>query len=367
MIKNIGILTFHSPHNYGSMLQAYALQTYLSKGGYNVSIINFRPPIQRKVYCSLIDFRHPRSTFFHLIQNPKASILSFVKHRRFETFLKEKLNVTKELKETREVFRHVINSSYDAIIVGSDQIWNTSCMDYDISYLLPFEGSFRKIAYAPSLGPIPEVMSMTHKSVFKSKLTDFYSLSTRETQGASFLSDLLAKDIQCVLDPTLLLNYEEFNHLVIKKPIIADDYIFYYSPLDSNEMFKPVLEFAKIRNIKIVVSQNRDYYKHRLVTCVGDSGPIEFLNIIKNCKFAIGKSFHLIAFSIIFNRQFFAIDGRNDSRLSNILKQLKLDSYAVEVGEELPDNVDIINYSELSEEMEKLKSYSINYIKTALQ
>ena len=49
-MKKIGHLTFHASHNYGSVLQAYALTKQLQLMGNEVETINLRPDSQKDAY-----------------------------------------------------------------------------------------------------------------------------------------------------------------------------------------------------------------------------------------------------------------------------------------------------------------------------
>ena len=57
----VGILTFHRAHNFGAMLQCYALQEYLTKKGLNVEVIDYRQPYIETLYSKYSD-----NSKFHL-------------------------------------------------------------------------------------------------------------------------------------------------------------------------------------------------------------------------------------------------------------------------------------------------------------
>ena len=103
----VGILTFHASHNYGSMLQAYALQKVLSNFGIENEIINFRTEIQKSLIPPHISLRHPRSSLKKLIKGPQKSVSLLSKYNRFEKFLRNYLNVTRELSSAGDVAEFV--------------------------------------------------------------------------------------------------------------------------------------------------------------------------------------------------------------------------------------------------------------------
>lgn len=128
--KRVGIITFHAAHNYGSMLQAYALQQTISNMDFLCEIINFRTQRQKDMYC--LDFERGSvyervKRFF--IQLPYVSGL-LDKHRLFEDFLQKELVLSEKEYSTLQELEKA-NFSYDYYISGSDQIWNDICIDFD--------------------------------------------------------------------------------------------------------------------------------------------------------------------------------------------------------------------------------------------
>lgn len=114
----IGILTFHRAHNYGAVLQCYALQQRLKMAGYDVSVIDYRQPaIERAYKC--FDVLYLLKNVFHL--------------KKVYTYLKEFGN----RKQTSVVFEDFsslftkteacsassLPQNFDAYIIGSDQLW----------------------------------------------------------------------------------------------------------------------------------------------------------------------------------------------------------------------------------------------------
>ena len=96
MKNKIGILTYHAAHNYGSMLQAFALQSFLEQRGFNVRILNLRKSIQKKVYAQTLDIKHPKSFIYRLLKNPVDSVNCQKKWSNFEFFI--------ELKELKPLY-----------------------------------------------------------------------------------------------------------------------------------------------------------------------------------------------------------------------------------------------------------------------
>ena len=363
----IGILTFHASHNYGSMLQAYALQHILSLWGHESWIINLRTPIQRFLIQPQLEWKHPRSSLSKLLKAPSTSISLQRKYNRFEHFLKNDLQVTTEYSHHDEVEKAISEDDYDAIIVGSDQIWNTGCADFDNSYLLDFNLSIRRIAYAPSLGPSPEDIKEETRLMLRDAWRRFDYLSTREQRGADIIHALTGHVPQVVLDPSLLLNKEDYTPICSEKRIVSESYIFYYSPVDQPKIFEKVRKFSREVNLKIVITQEQPYHQGENLIRIADCGPREFLNMIQYADYTFGKSFHLLAFSLIFHKEFYMVTGDTDSRLINLLQPLGLINRAIPLDVDRISVAVPINYTHIQAEIRKMRVSSLNYLYSALK
>ena len=135
MKKRVGILTFHASHNYGSMLQAYALSSALKSLGYDVQIINFRSNAQKNFY--------PKPYKYWDLQSIKGRLLSpflFFKNigkwNKYEAFMKEEMPLTSEINHYSDIRGIILENKYDAVITGGDQIWSVNGPDFNVGYLL---------------------------------------------------------------------------------------------------------------------------------------------------------------------------------------------------------------------------------------
>lgn len=361
----VGILTFHASHNYGSMLQAYALQQTLVKLGVDNRIINFRSDIQKSLIPPPLQWCHPRSSLSKLIQKPADTLAQIRKYRRFERFLKLNLNVSEELNTEKEVANHVIRSGYDAIITGSDQIWNPGCWDFSTVYLCDFPFQGRKIAYAPSLGSNPEEITGSDQEIITGLASEYDSLSTREVRGSSFIESRLGRNVDVVLDPTLLLKAEDYESISATDKINRP-YILYYTPREEKGMFRSALALSDKLGLDIIVTQDYgEYHGYRNVIFKLDCGPREFLSLIKDASYCIGNSFHLLAFSLIFHREFLLLSHEKDSRMTSILSSLNITERLIhpEQSFTVPERIDYYTVDKL---MTEIKVNSRTYLYTAL-
>lgn len=321
---NIGIITFHASFNYGSMLQAYALQTYLTRLGHKVEIVNYRTKRQKAGYPKPIDFHSKYTTkesIKRLLIDPYSIKPLYKKWHLFDEFLNHKLNVTQEYNSIDQLKRTDFN--FDILITGSDQIWNTKAFDFSEAYFGCFVGNnTKKIAYAPSLGPEPESLN---PSYIKDLMKEFKAVSVREIRSKEFLeNNNIYHPVVLVLDPTMLLDHNDYESMISRRPLVEKKYIFYYTPGRVRHDF--LSEASKI-GYKIglpVICDNyyepMDLKRYNNVFPYGSVGPLEFLNLIYNAEFVCGASFHLMVFSIIFKKKFCCMNGDTDSRMNNLMK-----------------------------------------------
>ena len=181
----IGIITFHASFNYGSMLQAWALQTYLTKLGHDVCIINFRQKSQKLGYDKPISF----SSLSNVKRSVKRMLAPLTirplyrKWHLFDGFMHQWFNLTDEYSTLDELRQ--ADFGLDTLITGSDQIWNTMVFDFSEAYFGTFvDEKTAKIAYAPSMGPTPENQDVAY---LKKLLNGYKAVSVREGRTKNFL------------------------------------------------------------------------------------------------------------------------------------------------------------------------------------
>ncbi|MBP1617631.1 MAG: Polysaccharide pyruvyl transferase [Bacteroidetes bacterium] len=366
----IGILTFHASHNYGSMLQAYALQTVLLDWGYDCKIINFRSDRQRIIYPEPGKFpqnKRWKRPFLFLLDLPYLSSLK-KKYFYFEDFLQKELNLTPEYATLEEIEKDI--HQFDILISGSDQIWNLSCQDFDWAYFLPFTNKIKKIAYAPSIGPnVKKIIENKGISIAQDYIRQYDCISAREMGTADFIKQISGKNAEVVLDPTALVHKDHWLKFISPDPIVKEEYIFLYAPGYNKDICESAKKLSEVLNIKVVVSLPPDYkyfYPSFIYKC--DVGPKEFLNLLYNARVVISGSFHAVLFSIYFSKPFYAINGNKDNRISNILSKLGLENRGVD-GTQIEGSIkyiDNIDFSEVDKLFEIEKESSFDFLRQSL-
>lgn len=325
----IGTITFHCAYNFGSALQTYALKKYLSNLGYDVHVIDYRSR----------DFRQYRLFRGLGFKSTVADLLFLFKNYRRRTnyrlFWNKYFNLSDHTYEGPDSERLLSKDlkNYDALICGSDQIWNLDCTSGPVP---PFFLSFasdksKKIAYAPSLSHARfEDKNFTEKDKrqISGWLNRFDAISVRELSVANQFQRLTDKRIIETLDPTLLLNLEEYRQIQapqLPKRLKAGTYIFAYTLWPNKDMVEYVDKLASERDLTVVYySRNPINYKSRSINVYG-IGPSDFLTLIDKADCVISNSFHATVFSILYGKPFLTIGTeKSSSRMKTLLIKLGL-------------------------------------------
>jgi exopolysaccharide biosynthesis predicted pyruvyltransferase EpsI len=216
-----------------------------------------------------------------------------------------------------------IESKYDFFICGSDQIWNGSISNLDPAYFLNFvKNSEKKKSYAASFGfeKVPKEMEEEYKTL----LSNFSSINMREASGVKIVSSLLGESSQIVLDPTMLLDVEEWNDVAEEKTR-NNKYILIYQVGMSSFLLKKAKEIARLTGLRVLTVPFP--IGGLIKTGINMSaGPQKWIGLIKNAELVITDSFHGSAFSIMYNKRFFVCLSEGSTRIRNLLNTFNLNS-----------------------------------------
>lgn len=361
----IGIITFHASHNYGSMLQAWALQTYLIGLGHDVELVNFRSAIQKTIYhkpLSLASVDVALASLKRLLLFPSSIKPLYKKWYLFEDFLRQEFKLSKECGSFSDLARETHN--YDLLICGSDQIWNTNAPDSGGAYYGNwFKG--RKISYAASMGQYPEKCNAGY---LKEQIKGFEKISVREERTKAFLQDNdIVNNISVVCDPTLLLDSHQYDDLAGDEPLIKGDYVFFYTPVGlPYEHITIASDIGKKLGCRVVTEKAyypKDIKRYGNIEQYITTGPKEFLNLIKYAKCVCGGSFHLQVFSILFRKNFYSINGDRDSRTNQLLTIFGLQNRIISLGSpRVKCGFEISSYNEVHERLNQFRLESVLYL-----
>lgn len=305
----IGILTFHFAKNYGAVLQCYALQEFLRARGHDASVIDYRPEVLASGY-KWLDIRRfwgRTPTKFLRKTRSEFSVIADRK-RRYATF---DGFVSKYLKTS------VTEERYDLVIVGSDQVWNTSLTGgFDPYYW--GEKYHRCISYAASG---EESLLKQDPQKIASHLDNFKGISVRESSTAFILQSYYRKNIihRCC-DPVFLQDLSFWMELASRSRIASDlgAYLLLYQTRYSDKAVAEAENICKEKGLRLVcLSAKVEKANSREVIC---SSPEDFLALVANAREIVTTSFHCTAFSQIFSKECHSIhvgDG-NDSRITDL-------------------------------------------------
>lgn len=318
----IGVITFHGSHNYGSVLQAYALQTYLTRLfaknqiPCSYQIINYRSESQKKLYQTPKPDGSAKSLAKYLMYFPYRHQID-LQDQKFEYFIAKRLNMTEEFSSPEKLPE--IASSFDVLIAGSDQIWNVRAKDFSFTYLFP-GCSAKKISYAASLGPLSIDWKQYDAKSYANLLNAFASISVREKKSFEMIQETMEKkDIEILPDPTLLLPVQDWKE--IQSDMNLGKYILYYCLEPSREHIRIAQLLSKKMGIPVVSTKYRnkfDYFNPFIKQY--DAGPCDFLSLVDHAAVVLTSSFHGTVFSLIYGKPFYVINGMEDGRIRDILK-----------------------------------------------
>lgn len=367
----IGILTQPFFDNFGGILQAYALQNFLERQfGHRVIVINrtYHPIMMQeymlrclsvakclilKLFCKRDDLQ---------ISDPFFYKYSVYKHAACN-FIKGNIHVSRPLGDNGQLRNYVNQSNFDAIIVGSDQVWRADYSPNITNYFLDFlqeQSSVKRIAYAASFGthhhPIPESLLSTCVNLAKR----FDAISVREKGSVGFMEKIFGLTPQWVLDPTLLHTADFYRNLYKSQPPIKERYVVSY-----------VLDESKV--IDLFVQMVADTFRASVrKVSVGEKASSrynieEWLQMIDHSVCVVTDSFHASVFSIIFQKCFLCLGNkeRGMERFHSLLEPLGLSDRLISAEEfSLPDTN--INWKDVNERLEQMRISSRQFLAEAL-
>lgn len=351
---NIGILTFHQAHNYGAVLQCYALKEVLSQMGHEVEVIDYRQHHLEKHYA-VWDSYKIITNLLHLnlgvAWNLVSSIYSNFRRRKlYRSFLRRYFNLTKSCNISN------IPSNFDAYIIGSDQLWSKECLGgkFDQVYFGNFKRSIdsRLITYAVSSNDssINELID-----IGSSRFENLYNISLREKKYALSLSRTINREVTVDIDPVLLAGANIWFHLFNDEwkgrrymvKCLYRDWFFHKNDIDN------FIDSNKYEEIDLT---SKTY------------SLIDFISSIYYSDFVLTTSFHATIFAIIFHKPFICLklcDG-NDERCENLLRELGLSS---NMHVKMPKSQyhDNIMWSNVEGKLEELRKKSMQHLMDSLK
>lgn len=370
-----GLVTFYHIHHYGAALQAAATERAVETLGHECEIIDYFVNQDNAL------FRRPTGLGSAAADAHTALHYQALKTRyeRFEQFSRDHLRISAHRYLSVAELRQA-QLPYDAILSGSDQIWNPRI--FPNGHFDPvFFGAFsdrRKIAYAPSFG-IPKVPEEMEQEL-RRYLSAFSHLSVRERQGQAIVAEVTGQTVPVVLDPTLLLTAEQWSaassgHMVAqggRQALTPQGYILCYCINRPGALAPYIQEFARRSGLPVVQLCGIRQKVHPKARCVLDAGPAEFLELFENAAFVFTNSFHGTVFSTQFRVPFFTavspaeLADPESSRTFSLLSRLGLSDRIV--GQGSTDALDVpVDWEAVEPRLLAARAASLEYLRAALE
>ncbi len=355
----IGILTFHCANSYGAVWQAYALQQYLASLGFCAEIIDYRA---KRIVDTYKIFRsvRPRDLLKGLVKLYQHEIAH---NQSFDVFRQKKLGLS-----SYSGASWPIPLDYKAVIVGSDQVWNPHIVGNDPAYFLEGTHGLRKIAYAASIGQ--NKLTKEQLQSLARKISCFDAISLREYDKVNYnFEEYGLRTIEEVLDPTFLLSKQQWNQRLQLEQPKQRPYILLFK-MTYNEKLNQLADQMAQKNhceIKTIVAYNHPL-KDRDFQVIRACSPEKFLSLIYNAQGVVTDSFHGLAFSIIFEKNFFvAFHATRGIRLLTLLKKAGLTKRCFEAQDPITNLLEPINFTTVRQNLLPHILHSKEYLKNSLR
>ncbi|MCI1654218.1 MAG: polysaccharide pyruvyl transferase family protein [Lachnospiraceae bacterium] len=363
-MSNVGILTWHYYKNFGSLLQAYALQTIIEKFGHKSKFVNYR-----NLKFGKLSNTH---TLIKIALSKSIGRIDSQLVDRFyyptDEFLHQYLNQTSVVYDISKIESVCSNMEY--IVYGSDQIWAPNV--FDSVYLGDgVKSSFHsKVSYAPSIGMTSLPSSLIER--YKVLLMDFSDVSVREEEGKTILEKDCAISSKVVLDPTFLLEVSYYMKLEIEpkcKPL--GKYIFCYFLKNDNNYFPVVKKYAEEHGLLIYgvatddCSEWMKQYKN--------IGPREFLWLINRSEMVMTDSYHGTIFSLLYHKHLAVFERfekddpiNQNSRIFQLDRWFGIKNRIVDKKGDI-DHMPELDYQQFENNLQEARKKSLFFLKEALR
>lgn len=351
----VATMTFHTHHNYGALLQCYALQQVLIELGAVAEVIDYKCTYDRKPY-RLQALR--KKGFIKYLFGVLGPITRIPRYKKCKLFRK-RFRLSPPVNADNI---HFLADCYHLYLAGSDNIWNNEITDLDENYFLSFvEKQDKKASYAASFGfgNVPLSLNNTYKKL----LSGFRHYYMREQQGVNIIQELLGVSANEVLDPTMLLDTSEWEKIIVS-PKKKDHYIFAYQMAPSAKFVHYVKMLSKKTGLKVIYTQ---FPMGGILPCKLSltDGPCEWLGHIKQASYVVTDSFHGTVFSILFHKSFFSVVTQLGTRIENLLSNFGLEDRILRSGT-LPEILSPVPYEQVDERIKNERERCKNILKQML-
>lgn len=365
----IGILTQPLYTNYGGLLQAYALQTVLKRMGHEVWTEDRRTfPLSFKYFLKCII-----GPFIGRYYPTKKQYSIISQHTR--RFVKENIRVTDPVvTNTKEIFQKY---QIEAYIVGSDQVWRPRYSPCITNYFLDFtkDSIVKRIAYSASFGVEEWEFTPEQTQVCSTLLKRFDAVSVREDSGVLLCGKYLGVDAVCLVDPTMLLEKDDYIQLIEKDSTQPSSGKLLVYVLDQTEekqrIIRKVSESLSVEPFFVGVKKQFEKVGMKKINECIYPPVTAWLQGFMEADYVLTDSFHGTVFALIFNKPFIVIgnERRGMSRLTSLLKLFDLKNRLVISLEEVNDSLinEMIDFVKVNEIRKIEQKKAFNFLNSTLK
>lgn len=348
----IALLTIWHEQNYGAEMQAYATIKALQMLGHEVQMIDIR----------LSDAQKP---------NFNGRLMNFLTkkseiNKNFEMFWHKYIPCTRRYATLKDLQQYPPEA--DCYLVGSDQVWNPAITGiFSLLYFIPFgNAGVKKISYASSFGTSDWKECNEFDRVVRQCLKNFKAVSCREISGVKLLKDHFNIEAKCVLDPTLL--HQNYDELISKRQ--EKNTVVFYPLSPWNDLEKYVKSLSRLLK-KEYLNTNNIEYRFGIIPWRRPRME-DWIKNISEASLVVTPSFHGVALSIIYHRQFIVViqNRSRATRILNILENLGLQNrvcYSIDEVKKYHLWDEIIDYSKVNHKLQELKEESYQFLKDNLK
>jgi hypothetical protein len=301
----ICVVTIYRNDNVGSALQAYAMQKVLSD---NKATVIFLKNVV------------PANTFYTCLKRAIKAVLKL----RFKEFIGT-VQKYKKFSKMQSFFIEVsadklMNQHIDCFVLGSDVIWDLSRKRPEYFWGIGSGFVERKvISYAASVANTSAELLAQH-GFTRGSLDHIKSIAVRDQHTKDVIQPIVNTPVSLVCDPTMLLTATDYEAFKNNSSIESGYVLLYLRKVPSVHMSRELTDMAQQKNLRIIsLLDSCRFCADKVVKC----DPWSFITYYLNADYIITDTFHGSVFSIIFRKQFVAIQ-RGMNKVNDLLERLHL-------------------------------------------
>lgn len=378
---NIGLVVFPFHPNHGSILQTFAIYTKLKEEGHNVCIINrtvLPPNKSLLIKRTLVNLRNRmKGTYHGPIYYPGHSPKAIMQNLQpfIDSYFGDSVHT---FTNEEDVCTFIERNTFDAFVVGSDQVWRPHYVPDIYHYYLRFvpkEINCKRIALCPSFGSEKWEYNKEQTEKCKDLVSRFDAVAVRESSGVSLCQNYLKRDVVNLLDPTVLYPAQKYADTFAKGYNNSDNgnngqvSVYYIFNSEKKSVIAQRVGELLRKDVKTVISQIKDF-NARIEERIAPSLTTWIKGFI-DADFVVTDSFHSTMFALYFNKPFVTIanEQTGSSRFESILSALKLKNRIITSPDEI--NIELlkqtIDWSSVNQYFEEQRLRFVNFLREGLK